>query len=106
MASGRITAIAMEGDLSGDSEITAYDQGVFQVLGHGRDLGQRVVPASHLVERLTKDALCLGYPKRRPDLVRELPRTLCCGQRLVPPVEITQRDRLVDLQEQPEVVQR
>ena len=47
----------------------------------------------------------LRQPEGGADLVRELPRLSRYGQRLLIPVEIAQRNGLVDLQQQPQVGQ-
>ena len=81
------------------------DDRLLQVRRHGFDLGQRVVPPSGLEEQLAEHAVRLAEPDGRADLVGELPRALGGGERLVVPVEVEQRDGLVDLQQQPEVGQ-
>jgi len=48
----------------------------------------------------------LGQPERRADLAGEVPGLSGHGQRLLIPVEVAQRDGLVELQQQPQVGQR
>ena len=106
VAARRAGLAAVEADHGGDAEIAAGHAGFVQVLGQGAHLGQRVVPAPRLEEQLAQGAVRLSQPERRADLVRELPGLPGRGQRLLVPVEIAQRDGLVQLQQQPQVGQR
>ena len=101
----RADLAAMEADHGGDAEIAAGRGGFLQVLGQALHLGQRVVPAPGLEEQLAQGAVRLRQPDRRADLVGELPRLPGRGQGLLVPVEVAQRDGLVDLQQQPQVGQ-
>ena len=102
----RADLAAMEADHGGDAEIAAGRAGFLQVLGQDLHLGQRVVPSPRLEEQLAQGAVRLSQPDRRADLVREVPGLPGRGQGLLVPVEVAQRDGLVDLQQQPQVGQR
>ncbi len=106
VAAGRLGLVAVEADHGRDAAFAADGAGLLQVLRHGRDLGQRLVPAAHLAERLAERAVRLRQPHRRAHLVRLQPGLLGGGQRLVVAVEVAQRDRLVDQQQDAEVAQR
>src|SRR5512146_1533001 len=106
MVAGRLEVVAVEGYLGRDAEFTAGRDGLFQVFRDHHDLGQRFVPAPHLMQRLSKHPVRLGYTDSSPDLVGELASSLARGQGLVATVEVEQRHRLVDLQQQAKVVER
>ena len=106
VAARRADLAAVEADHGGDAEIAAGRGGFLQVLGQGLHLGQRVVPPPGLEQQLAQGAVRLSQPDRRADLVGQVPGLPGRGQRLLVPVEVAQRDGLVDLQQQPQVGQR
>ena len=106
VAACRADLAAMETDHGGDAEIAAGHGRFLQILMHHRYLGQRVVPLSRLEQQLAEGAVRLSQPECRADLVGQVPRLPGHGQGLLVPVEIAQRDGLVDLQQQPQVGQR
>ena len=65
----------------------------------------RIVPAPGVEEQLAQGAVRLSQPDHRADLVREVQRLPGRGEGLLVPVEVAQRDGLVDLQQQPQVGQ-
>ena len=80
--------------------------GLLQVFVQGLHLGQRLVPPAGVEEQLAQGAVRLRQPDHRAGLVGEVPGLPGRGEGLVVPVEVAQRDGLVDLQQQPQVGQR
>jgi len=105
VTAGRLRIVPVEGDLRGDAQLAAGDERILQVFRHDRDLGQRIAPPAGLIQNLAQDAQGLRQSERRTDPVGEFPRPLRGGQRLLPPVNAGERDSLVDLQQQAEVLQ-
>ena len=95
----------MEADHGGDAEFVARQGGLFQVLGQHVQLGQCFVPSTRFEQQLAQREMRLRHAERRADLLGELPGLPGRGQRLLVPVEIDERDGLVDLQQQPQIGQ-
>ena len=95
----------MKADHRGDAEIAAGRGRLLEIFAEDLDLGQRLVPSPHVEEQLAKRAVRLSQPNHGADLVCQL---TCLGRRregLLVPIEVAQRDGLVDLEEQPQVRQ-
>ena len=105
VAARRGDLAAMEADHGGHAEVTTDRRGLLDVLGKPFNLGQRVFPAPCLEEALCQDAMRLTQPDSRADLVREVQRLPRYGHGLLVPVQVAQRDGLVDLQQEPQVRQ-
>ena len=100
---GRIAAV--EPDDRDDGVRAAFDARLDGRVGLQVELGQGVVPPADVVQQFAEHRLCLRNAYRVAGVVGELLDLLRRADRVAVPAELAQRDRLVDVQQQPQVGQ-
>jgi hypothetical protein len=105
MVSCRLEVRTMERDRRHHAVIAARDAGILCLVRHRLGLAPGVVPLTRLEQQLSQGTSCLREPEHAACPVRDPLHPASGAERLLVAVEVPQHDRLVDLQQHPEVDQ-